>query len=116
MTPPLDCLEFVGLAEAADTPAGDLPYGKQRLLEMARALAAEPAAAPRRPAAGLNSKETAQLGDLIRAVCDHENVTVGLVEHDMELVVAVRRPHHQTLHFGQPLAAGTPTPSRPTRT
>ena len=104
----MDCLEFVGLAEAADTPAGDLPYGKQRLLEMARALAAQPKLLLLdEPAAGLNSKETAQLGDLIRAVCDRRNVTVGLVEHDMELVMAVS-DHITVLHFGQPLASGTP--------
>ena len=104
----LDCLEFVGLADEADTPAGDLPYGKQRLLEMARALAADPKLLLLdEPAAGLNSKETAQLGDLIRAVCDRRHVTVGLVEHDMELVMAVS-DHITVLHFGHPLAAGTP--------
>jgi branched-chain amino acid transport system ATP-binding protein len=104
----LECLEFVGLADVADTPAGDLPYGKQRLLEMARALAAAPKLLLLdEPAAGLNSKETAGLGDLIRAVCDRRGVAVGLVEHDMELVMSVS-DSVTVLHFGHPLAVGTP--------
>ena len=104
----LDCLEFVGLADLAHAPAGDLPYGKQRLLEMARALAASPKLLLLdEPAAGLNSKETAELGHLIRAVRDRRGVAVGLVEHDMELVMSVS-DYLTVLHFGHPLAAGTP--------
>ena len=104
----LDCLEFVGLADLAHTPAGDLPYGKQRLLEMARALAAAPKLLLLdEPAAGLNSKETAELGSLIRAVRDRRGVAVGLVEHDMDLVMSVS-DYLTVLHFGHPLAAGTP--------
>ena len=104
----LDCLEFVGLADLADAPAGDLPYGKQRLLEMARALAASPKLLLLdEPAAGLNSKETAELGVLIRAIRDRRGVAVGLVEHDMELVMSVS-DYLTVLHFGHPLAAGTP--------
>jgi branched-chain amino acid transport system ATP-binding protein len=104
----LDCLEFVGLADLADAPAGDLPYGKQRLLEMARALAAAPKLLLLdEPAAGLNSKETAELGNLIRAIRDRRGVAVGLVEHDMDLVMSVS-DFVTVLHFGHPLAAGTP--------
>jgi len=104
----LDCLEFVGLADDRDAPAGDLPYGRQRLLEMARALAADPKLLLLdEPAAGLNSKETARLGDLITAVRDKRGVTVGLVEHDMDLVMNVS-DHITVLHFGHPLAAGAP--------
>ena len=104
----LDCLEFVGLADLAHAPAGDLPYGKQRLLEMARALAAAPKLLLLdEPAAGLNSKETAELGALIRAVRDRRGVAVGLVEHDMDLVMSVS-DFVTVLHFGHPLAAGTP--------
>ena len=104
----LDCLEFVGLADLADAPAGDLPYGKQRLLEMARALAASPKLLLLdEPAAGLNSKETAELGVLIRAIRDRRGVAVGLVEHDMDLVMSVS-DYLTVLHFGHPLAAGTP--------
>ncbi|EHJ48926.1 Monosaccharide-transporting ATPase [Solidesulfovibrio carbinoliphilus subsp. oakridgensis] len=101
-------LDFVGLADERDTPAGELPYGRQRLLEMARALAAEPKLLLLdEPAAGLNSKETARLGDLIAAVRDRLHVTVGLVEHDMDLVMNVS-DHITVLHFGHPLASGTP--------
>ena len=104
----LDCLEFVGLADLAGAPAGDLPYGKQRLLEMARALAAAPKLLLLdEPAAGLNSKETAELGHLIRAIRDRRGVAVGLVEHDMDLVMSVS-DFVTVLHFGHPLAAGTP--------
>ncbi len=104
----LDCLEFVGLADLAHAPAGDLPYGKQRLLEMARALAAAPKLLLLdEPAAGLNSKETAELGNLIRAIRDRRGVAVGLVEHDMDLVMSVS-DFVTVLHFGHPLAAGTP--------
>ena len=104
----LDCLEFVGLADLAHAPAGDLPYGKQRLLEMARALAAAPKLLLLdEPAAGLNSKETAELGHLIRAIRDRRGVAVGLVEHDMDLVMSVS-DYVTVLHFGHPLAAGTP--------
>jgi len=104
----LDCLEFVGLADDRDAPAGALPYGRQRLLEMARALAADPKLLLLdEPAAGLNSKETARLGDLITAVRDKRGVTVGLVEHDMDLVMNVS-DHITVLHFGHPLAAGAP--------
>ncbi len=104
----LYCLEFVGLTDARDTPAGDLPYGRQRLLEMARALAAEPRLLLLdEPAAGLNSRETARLGELIHAIRDTLGVTVGLVEHDMDLVMNVSDAI-TVLHFGHPLASGTP--------
>jgi branched-chain amino acid transport system ATP-binding protein len=104
----LEKLEFVGLADDRDVSAGELPYGRQRLLEVARALAAEPKLLLLdEPAAGLNSKETAVLGDLIRAIRDKLHVTVGLVEHDMELVMNVS-DHITVLHFGHPLATGTP--------
>lgn len=104
----LFCLDFVGLADARETPAGDLPYGRQRLLEIARGLAADPKLLLLdEPAAGLNSKETARLGDLIVAIRDRLGVTVGLVEHDMDLVMRVS-DQVTVLHFGHPLAAGTP--------
>ncbi|MEL7639992.1 MAG: ABC transporter ATP-binding protein [Solidesulfovibrio sp.] len=104
----LECLDFVGLADVADTPAGDLPYGSQRLLEMARSLAADPKLLLLdEPAAGLNSKETARLGDVITAIRDRLGVTVGLVEHDMDLVMGVS-DFVTVLNFGHPLASGTP--------
>jgi branched-chain amino acid transport system ATP-binding protein len=104
----LEKLEFVGLADDRDTPAGELPYGRQRLLEMARALAAEPKLLLLdEPAAGLNTRETAVLGQCIRDVRDKLHVTVGLVEHDMDLVMDISDTV-TVLNFGQPLATGTP--------
>lgn len=104
----LEKLDFVGLADERDTPAGELPYGRQRLLEMARALAAEPKLLLLdEPAAGLNTRETAALGQCIRAIRDRLHVTVGLVEHDMELVMGIS-DHVTVLNFGRPLATGTP--------
>ena len=105
----LETLDFVGLADARDTPAGDLPYGRQRLLELARALAAEPKLLLLdEPAAGLNTRETASLGQCIRNIRDRLHVTVGLVEHDMDLVMTIS-DHVTVLNFGQPLASGTPS-------
>jgi len=104
----LEKLEFVGLADERDTPAGELPYGRQRLLEMARALAAEPKLLLLdEPAAGLNTRETAALGQCIRDIRDRLHVTVGLVEHDMDLVMGIS-DQVTVLHFGHLLATGTP--------
>ena len=104
----LEKLDFVGLVDDRDIPAGDLPYGRQRLLEMARALAAEPKLLLLdEPAAGLNTRETATLGHVIRDIRDKLHVTVGLVEHDMDLVMGVS-DQVTVLNFGRPLASGTP--------
>jgi branched-chain amino acid transport system ATP-binding protein len=104
----LEKLEFLGLADDRDTPAGELAYGRQRLLEMARALAAEPKLLLLdEPAAGLNTRETAALGRVIRDIRDSLHVTVGLVEHDMDLVMGIS-DHVTVLNFGHPLATGSP--------
>lgn len=104
----LEKLDFVGLADQRDILAGELPYGRQRLLEVARALAAEPKLILLdEPAAGLNTRETAVLGRCIRAIRDTLHVTVGLVEHDMDLVMDVS-DFVTVLDFGHPLATGTP--------
>ncbi len=101
-------LEFVGLADKADTPAGDLAFGGQRLLELARALAAEPLLLLLdEPAAGLNMKETRSLARLIRRVRDELGVTVALVEHDMGVVMDIS-DEITVLHFGRLLCKGTP--------
>jgi branched-chain amino acid transport system ATP-binding protein len=82
-------LERLGLAGLAGARAGELPFGKQRLVEFARALATEPALVLLdEPAAGLNMHETAELGDLIRRIRSW-GVTVLLVEHDMSLVMDI---------------------------
>jgi branched-chain amino acid transport system ATP-binding protein len=104
----LEKLEFVGLADKKDVLAGELPYGSQRLLEMARAVAAEPRLLLLdEPAAGLNTQETKALGGLIARVRDELGITVGLVEHDMDLVMGISDAV-TVLNFGAVLTSGTP--------
>lgn len=100
-------LEFAGIAELADVTAGNLPFGKGRLLEIARAMALNPGLILMdEPAAGLNSKETLGLATLIRQIRDM-GVTVMLVEHDMELVMDIC-DRIIVLNLGKKLAEGTP--------
>ena len=102
-----ELLEFVGLSGVADLPAGKLPYGQQRLLEVARALAAEPRLLLLdEPAAGLNTQETAALADVIERI-NGRGVTVLLVEHDMSLVMKVAR-RIVVIDFGRKIAEGSP--------
>ncbi len=102
-----DALAFVGLEQLTHLPAGQLPFGSQRLLEIARALCA----APRillldEPAAGLNVKETEALGGLIRRIVAR-GVTVLMVEHDMGLVMGIS-DRVLVLNYGEVIARGTP--------
>ena len=100
-------LAAVGLADAADRPAGELPYGALKRLELARALAAEPRLLLLdEPAAGLNERETAEMTARIRAL-PARGVTVALVEHDMRLVMAAS-DRVLVLDHGRMLAEGTP--------
>ena len=100
-------LEFTGLTEWADLEASNLPFGKCRLLEISRALATEPQLILMdEPAAGLNSRETAGLAELIRKIRDL-GITIVLVEHDMELVMDVCESI-VVLNLGKKLASGTP--------
>jgi branched-chain amino acid transport system ATP-binding protein len=100
-------LADVGLAAHAHERAGDLPFGKQRLLEIARALATEPKLLLLdEPAAGLNAVEAAELGRLIRSVRD-KGITTLLVEHHMELTMDIS-DEILVLNFGRKLAEGTP--------
>jgi branched-chain amino acid transport system ATP-binding protein len=104
----LSRLEFVSLADKADSPAGDLPYGLQRRMEIARAIAADPSLLLLdEPAAGLNTRETLALGELITAVREKLGVTVVLVEHDMDLVMRISDAV-MVLKEGRNLAAGPP--------
>ncbi|HLC03542.1 MAG TPA: ABC transporter ATP-binding protein [Anaerolineales bacterium] len=100
-------LQLVGLEAHADDQAGSLPFGKQRLLEIARALAAEPKLLMLdEPAAGLTRPEIEALDTLICKIRE-DGVTVLLVEHDMTLVMGIA-DHVAVLHYGQKIADGTP--------
>ncbi len=101
-------LAFVGLPDAADQLAGSLPYGHQRLLEIARAVVAEPRLLLLdEPAAGLNAAESRRLVGLIRAIRGR-GITVVLVEHHMDVVMPTCDAI-TVLHHGRRLAQGTPS-------
>ncbi|MGM0451893.1 MAG: ABC transporter ATP-binding protein [Thermodesulfobacteriota bacterium] len=103
----MELLDFVGLSGYADRCSGDLPFGWQRLLELARALAARPRLLLLdEPAAGLNMSETGQLGDLIQQIRS-QGVSVLLVEHDMNLTMTVS-DRIVVLDQGRKIAEGTP--------
>jgi len=103
----LEYLDLVRLTPAADLEAGTLPLGKQRILEIARALAAEPKLILLdEPAGGLNMRETEDLGELIQQIKEL-GVTVLLVEHDMNLIMDIS-DRVLVLNYGQALASGTP--------
>jgi branched-chain amino acid transport system ATP-binding protein len=93
--------------DLADVEAGNLPFGKGRLLEISRALAAQPRAILMdEPAAGLNSRETTELALLISRIRE-SGITVVLVEHDMDLVMDIC-DSIVVLNLGKKLAEGTP--------
>ena len=100
-------LEYTGITELANNLAGSLPFGQGRMVEIARALALEPVLLLMdEPAAGLNSRETVELGHLITKIREL-GITVALVEHDMELVMDICEKI-VVLNLGQKLAEGTP--------
>jgi branched-chain amino acid transport system permease protein len=103
----LALLSFAGLLHRASDPAGSLPYGLQRRLELARALATRPRLLLLdEPAAGLNPQETAELVRLLRRIRD-TGVTVFLIEHHMDLVMAVS-DHVLVLDYGVKISEGAP--------
>jgi branched-chain amino acid transport system ATP-binding protein len=102
-----DWLKFVGLGEKANELAKNLPYGDQRRLEIARALAAEPTLLLLdEPAAGMNPQETRKLNDLVRKVRDLK-ITILLIEHDMKVVMDLADRIY-VLDFGELIAQGLP--------
>ena len=106
-TEAMTLLRFVGLDSRAHVPAGSLPYGLQRRLEVARALATHPKLLLLdEPAAGLNPQETKELVDLIRQI-SNLGITVMLIEHHMDLVMAVS-DHVVVLDHGEKIAEGAP--------
>ncbi len=107
----MELLEFMGLAERCDELAANLSYGDQRRLEIARAMATDPALlCLDEPAAGFNPQEKAELMALIRRVRDR-GYTVLLIEHDMRLVMGVT-DRIVVLEFGKKIAEGSPAEIR----
>ena len=104
----MELLSVFGLESVADYRAANLPYGQQRKLEIARALATNPKLLLLdEPAAGMNPEETLALMDLIREIRDRFDLTVLIIEHHMDLVMNVS-DRIFVLNFGKPLAEGTP--------
>lgn len=101
-------LDRVGLLEFANREAGNLAYGQQRRLEIARCMVTEPKLLMLdEPAAGLNPNETKELDELIMHLRDDHGVSVMLIEHDMGLVMGIS-DHIVVINQGAPLASGTP--------
>ncbi len=104
----MEILKVFDLDKEADFLACNLPYGKQRKLEIARALATNPKLLLLdEPAAGMNPNETKELMDTIRLVRDRYQITILLIEHDMKLVTGICEKI-VVLNFGTELASGTP--------
>jgi len=105
-------LDRVGLLARADDPAGDLPYGAQRRLEIARAMCTEPVLlCLDEPAAGLNPRESAELNELLLAIRAEHGMSILLIEHDMSVVMEIS-DHVIVLDYGVRIADGVPNEVR----
>ncbi|UZE51430.1 ABC transporter ATP-binding protein [Rhodopseudomonas sp. P2A-2r] len=101
-------LDRIGLLGRADDAAGELPYGDQRRLEIARAMCTEPALlCLDEPAAGLNERESASLSELLLKIRDDWGTSILLIEHDMSVVMEIS-DHIVVLDYGVKIADGTP--------
>jgi branched-chain amino acid transport system ATP-binding protein len=101
-------LDRVGLIERADDAAGNLPYGDQRRLEIARAMCTEPALlCLDEPAAGLNARESAALSQLLLSIRDDHSTSILLIEHDMSVVMEIS-DHIVVMDYGVKIAEGLP--------
>ena len=101
-------LERIDLVVDADRPAGELPYGAQRRLEIARAMCTEPRLlCLDEPAAGLNPRESAELNALLHSIRERDGVGVLLIEHDMSVVMKIS-DHVVVLDYGRKIAEGAP--------
>jgi branched-chain amino acid transport system ATP-binding protein len=108
----LQALDVVGLRERAGFSAASLPYGTQKRVELARALASRPRLLLLdEPAGGLNHEEVTELGAFIRRLRDEQRLTILLVEHHMNLVMSVS-DHVNVLSFGRKIAGGSPAEVR----
>lgn len=104
----LELLKILELEDVKDELATSLPYGKQRRLEIARAMATEPTLLLLdEPAAGMNPQETAELTAFIGRIRDEFGMTIFMIEHHMDLVMEISDRIY-VLDFGKPIAAGTP--------
>ena len=104
----MELLEFMGMGDIAHVKAGSLPYGVQRRLEIARALASNPSIILLdEPAAGMNPSETAELMHQIRRIRDTFQIAIFLIEHDMNLVMNVCEAI-AVVNYGRIIAKGTP--------
>ncbi|MBB4566235.1 ABC transporter ATP-binding protein [Rhizobium leucaenae] len=101
-------LEKADLVDRADDPAGDLPYGAQRRLEIARAMCTGPELlCLDEPAAGLNPRESLVLNEFLRSIRKDADTSILLIEHDMSVVMEIS-DHVVVLEYGQKIADGTP--------
>jgi branched-chain amino acid transport system ATP-binding protein len=101
-------LDKVALIDRADDPAGDLPYGAQRRLEIARAMCTEPQLlCLDEPAAGLNPRESAELTQFLKSIQAEHGTSILLIEHDMSVVMEIS-DHVVVLEYGQKISDGTP--------
>jgi branched-chain amino acid transport system ATP-binding protein len=101
-------LDRVGLTDRADGPAGDLPYGAQRRLEVARAMCTDPVLlCLDEPAAGLNPRESAELNALLLSIREQQKISILLIEHDMSVVMQIS-DHIVVLDYGVKIADGSP--------
>ena len=107
-----ELLEYMGLTAVREEAAGSLPYGLQRKLEIARALATQPTLLLLdEPAAGMNPQETEELGAFIRDIKNHFDLTVFMIEHHMNLVMDISDRIY-VIDFGRQIAEGTPAEVR----
>jgi branched-chain amino acid transport system ATP-binding protein len=105
-------LETVGLTKRAEDPAGSLSYGEQRRLELARALAARPSLLMLdEPAAGMNTREAADLAALLRRLMTGGGLTIVLIEHNVRMVMNLC-DRIAVMNFGRKLAEGEPAAVR----
>jgi len=105
-------LDQIHLTDRADDPAGDLPYGAQRRLEIARAMCTEPKLlCLDEPAAGLNPRESDDLNKLLLSIRKDQGIGILLIEHDMKVVMEIS-DHVVVLDYGQKIADGTPAQVR----
>jgi len=107
-----EILVKIGLADQVDELAKNLPYGAQRRLEIARAMATEPfLLLLDEPAAGMNARETEALEELIRRIRDEEKISILMIEHDMRIVMSIS-DRIFVLDYGEKIAEGTPAEIR----